>query len=129
MERLERIGNEYATHGFSPTSQMSPDELRTTNEHVPDNQNAYTMHNGQTENITDINWRVQDSTRYMYICERIFPADQFLKSCTVDCISTMPRGRKQEKNVPRKEKEIEETCRFVCLFDWTFRPTREIFSH
>ena len=26
MERLKRIGNEYATHGFSSTSKMSPNE-------------------------------------------------------------------------------------------------------
>ena len=65
------------------------------------------MHNGQTEHRTDINGCVQDSTRY--ICKCISPADQFSKSCTTDCISKMPRGRKQKKNVPRKENEIEET--------------------
>ena len=48
---------------------MSPNEWQTTNEHVPDNQNAYRMHNGQTEHRTDIKGRVPDSTRY--ICKRI----------------------------------------------------------
>ena len=47
------------------------------NEHVPDNQNAYRMHNGKTEHITDINGRVQYSTKY--ICKRI--------STTVDHIN------------------------------------------
>ena len=66
MERLKRTGNEYVTHGFSSTSQMFPNEWRTTNEHVPDNQNAYRMHNGQTEHRTDINGRVQDSATFLY---------------------------------------------------------------
>ena len=40
MERLKRTSNEYIMNGFSLTSQMSPNEKQTTNEHVPDNPNT-----------------------------------------------------------------------------------------
>ena len=66
------------------------------------------MHNGQTEDRMDMNGRVLDSTRYMYICERISPADQFSKRCTADCTPQCLVEESKKTMCPGKKKKGEE---------------------
>mgnify|MGYP003686532319 CR=1 FL=1 len=66
MERLKRTSNEYIMNGFSSTSQMSPNEKQTTNEHVPDNPNAGCIkEKPNTERTSTGACRIQQGIAYL----------------------------------------------------------------